>query len=95
MDKRIMELLDLAATEGIMLPYPPETIIALEDTGAVVDLRTGAILIGEADKPYRWELTVAGEALAVVLAYESTETHDMGCHYHRSAIYGCCVKDLR
>lgn len=76
MDKRIVELLDLAASERITLPYPPETIIALEDAGAVVDLHTGAVLVGEADKAYRWELTVGGEALAVVLAYESQETRD-------------------
>ena len=63
-DKRIQELLELAAQEGITLPYLPEIIIALEDTGAVVDLVTGAILIGEADTPYQWELTPYGEAIA-------------------------------
>lgn len=47
-----------AGAERITLPYPPETIIALEDAGAVVDLYTGAVLVGEGDKTYRWELTV-------------------------------------
>jgi hypothetical protein len=50
-DNRISELLQLAAEEGLTLPYPPETIIALEDQGAVVDLRTGAIHPGLADAP--------------------------------------------
>jgi hypothetical protein len=45
-DPRIEELLELAVTEGISLPYPPETIIRMEDAGNVVDLRTGAIEIG-------------------------------------------------
>lgn len=70
MSKRIDELLELAAEEGIELPYPPEVICALEDTGAVVNLETGEILPGEADRPYSWELTVIGEALGVVLQYE-------------------------
>lgn len=40
-DPRILELLQLAAEEGIILPLPPEQIIALEDNGYTVDLRTG------------------------------------------------------
>lgn len=71
MDKRILELLELAEVEGITLPYAPETIVAMENTGAVVNLVTGAILIGEADRPYHWALTVLGEAVGVVLACES------------------------
>lgn len=67
-DIRITELLALAESEGIVLPYPPAMICALEDTGAVVDLRTGAILIGEADTPCTWELSEAGEILAIMLA---------------------------
>ncbi len=63
-DPRITELLAWAEQEGVQLPYPPETILHLEETGAVVDLRTGAILIGEADALYTWALTPAGEALA-------------------------------
>lgn len=45
------------------LPLPIETIIALEATGAVVDLATGAVLPGRAE--YRFRLTVVGEAEAV------------------------------
>ena len=70
MDPRIIQLLDFAAAEGLTLPYPPATILALEDTGAIVDLHTGAISPGEADKPIRFRLTVIGEAVAVVLAAE-------------------------
>lgn len=70
-DPRITELLELAAAEGLQLPYPPETILALEDTGAIINLHTGAIYPGEADQPVHFRLTVIGEALAVVLAAES------------------------
>lgn len=63
-DPRIAELLDWAESEGRELPLRPETIIALEDTGAVVDLETGAVLPGEADKLYIWTWTPAGEAFA-------------------------------
>mgnify|MGYP000075285285 FL=1 len=45
------------------LPLPIETIIALEETGAVVDLATGAVLPGRAEHRYR--PTVVGEAAAV------------------------------
>jgi len=45
-DPRITELLDLATSEGIRLPYPPETIIRQENAGNTVDLSTGAITIG-------------------------------------------------
>lgn len=69
-DRRVTELLELAASEGLTLPYPPSMIVALEETGAIVDLRTGAILPGEADKPHRFHLTVIGAPLAVVLAAE-------------------------
>jgi hypothetical protein len=65
-DPRIVELL----AEGLTLPYPPDVIARLEDTSAVVDLRTGAILPGEADTPYHHELTVIGEATAIVLQAE-------------------------
>jgi len=45
-DPRIVELLELAEAEGLTLPYPPETIIRMEDAGNVVDLNTGSIEIG-------------------------------------------------
>jgi hypothetical protein len=65
-DNRIAELLQLAEEEGLVLPYPPETIIAFEDQGAVVDLTTGAIYPGLADAPLGDVLTeVEGALLAV------------------------------
>lgn len=64
MDKRIVELLALAKEEGLTLPYPAELIVAMEDRGCVVDLRTGDIIVGEADKEYVWEWTDKGRALA-------------------------------
>ena len=71
MDNRIAELEALAVAEGITLPYLPEVIVRIEDTSAVVDLVTGAILIGEADTPYRWAWTPYGEAVAHLLLVES------------------------
>ncbi len=67
-DTRIQELLELATAEGITLPYPPEFIVAMEDFGNVVDLMTGAIMVGEANTPYQWELTPTGEAVAHLLS---------------------------
>lgn len=63
-DPRVGELLALAESEGITLPYPPALIVAMEDRGAVVDLRNGSIIVGEADREYVWTLTEAGQALA-------------------------------
>lgn len=58
---KLNELLDLAEAEGIKLPYPPDMIARLEETGAIVDLNTGEIKIGEADN-VRFTLTTYGEA---------------------------------
>lgn len=44
-DSRIAELLELAKVEGFTLALHPSIIIAMEDAGAVVNLRTGAIVI--------------------------------------------------
>jgi hypothetical protein len=63
-DPRITELMELAAAEGLTLPYPPEMIARLEDGGAVVDLVTGATIVNGADVRYR--LTLLGEANAIV-----------------------------
>jgi hypothetical protein len=52
-DPRISELLELAATEGLALPCPIETILLMEDCGAVVDLHTGRIHAGAADLRYQ------------------------------------------
>ena len=62
-EQRIADLLAWAAEEGIALPLPAATIIALEETGAIVDLHTGAITPGGAD--HRYGLTVIGEAVGV------------------------------
>lgn len=65
--QRIADLLELAEAEGLTLPPLPAGMIArMEESGAVVDLRTGAILPGAADVRYR--LTVLGEANAVAYA---------------------------
>jgi hypothetical protein len=40
-DVRVQELQDFAASEGIMLPMPPQMILWFEDRGCVVDLHTG------------------------------------------------------
>lgn len=42
-DPRIKELLDQAEELGIALPLPPSVIVAVEDAGAIVNLRTGSI----------------------------------------------------
>jgi hypothetical protein len=68
MDTRVSELLALAAAEGLTLPYSPALILWLEDAGHVVDLATGAILLGEGDRPYHWQWTPVGEAWAHLLA---------------------------
>jgi len=70
-DDKVKELLELAAAEGLTLPYSPETIARLESTGAIVDLVTGAILVGEADTVYRFELTPEGRAVADLLEKEA------------------------
>ena len=68
LDRRIDELLELVAREGITLPMSPKAIIEQEDMGNIVDLRTGVITLGEADKRYDWHLTEAGRRLAVEIA---------------------------
>lgn len=65
-DKRIAELLELAATERIVLPYSPRIILALENNGHVVDLTTGHIVPGGAN--YTVTLTTVGEAEFFVAA---------------------------
>lgn len=67
-DKRVADLVALAASEGLILPYPPDVIARLEVSGAVVDLVTGAIIVNGAET--RYSLTVLGEATAIVLQSE-------------------------
>lgn len=69
--QRIADLLELAEAEGVTLPLPAATIAKLEETGAVVDLRTGGVMPGGADVRYR--LTVLGEANAVVWRKERND----------------------
>lgn len=64
MQQKIRELVELAEAEGLTLPYPPDVIARLEESGATVDLVTGAITPGGADQRYR--LTVIGEAELIV-----------------------------
>jgi len=58
---RILELLELAAKQGFVLPMSPEEIIQLEDDGHIVDLVNGEIIIDGASDWF--ELAPAGEAL--------------------------------
>lgn len=74
-DPRILELLEWEAANGSPLPRPAEEILALEDAGHVVNLATGDILWNHADAPQRIEVTVVGEATAVVLALDAGEVH--------------------
>ena len=69
-DPRIEELLALAKAEGLTLPYTPEFIITQEDQGHVIDLTTGAIILGESDATYSWSLTPQGEELARIIKGE-------------------------
>lgn len=59
--KRIAELEQLAAEEGIALPWPAAVIAQIEAGGGYVDLNTG--IVGRSDE--RVSLTVVGEAVAV------------------------------
>lgn len=61
-EQKRFELAVLAEELG-GLPLSIDTIIAIEATGAVVDLVTGAITINGAEQ--RVSLTVVGEAVAV------------------------------
>lgn len=64
-ERRVQDLLELAAAAGIALPLPVDVIARLEAEGVVVDLVTGAVIVGGADR--RYALTPAGEALGVII----------------------------
>jgi len=66
--QRITDLERFAAEEGLRLPMPADMIARLEETGAVVDLMTGAIIPGAAD--VRYSTTLLGDANAVVWGKE-------------------------
>ena len=78
-DPRITELIELAQAERIALPYSPATIVAIEDIGAIVDLRTGVIEHGPGT---RVEPTVIGEAVAVTLRAKGFEVVARGDFNH-------------
>lgn len=71
MAQAAQDLLDLAAKEGLTLPYPAENIVRLEATGAVVDLTTGAIIVNGAET--RFSLTLLGQANAIVWESENNQ----------------------
>lgn len=52
-DTRIQELIDLAREEKLDLPMSPNAIVALEDSGKIVDLVTGAIYAAVTVAPSR------------------------------------------
>lgn len=56
--KRIEELEQLAADEGLTLPWPAEVIAGIEERGGYVDLASGLVGSGEE----RVALTAKGEA---------------------------------
>jgi hypothetical protein len=64
--QRIIELEALAAEEGIRLPWPADVIAGVEEKGHLVDLVTGALVLGGSAQ--RVSLTVVGEAVAVANA---------------------------
>ena len=64
MFNRILEILEFAAENGIVLPMSVEEIIQLEDDGHIVDLVNGEIIIDGASNWF--ELSPAGEALVHV-----------------------------
>lgn len=51
-EQAVADLVELAAAEGLTLPYAPAFIVAQEQAGHVVDLETGAILVAEAHRGY-------------------------------------------
>ena len=60
--RRIQELEELAAKEGITLPFPAKVSAGMEERGQYVDLFTG--MVGSDQE--RIELTTLGEAVAIV-----------------------------
>ena len=54
---RIFELEEFARLEGFTLPFSAAEIVALEDRGFVIDLRTGQILEDiDIDAPIEFEI---------------------------------------
>lgn len=61
-EQAVADLVELAAAEGLTLPYAPAFIVTQEQAGHVVDLRTGAILVAEAHRGYA--ATALGEHMS-------------------------------
>ena len=59
-EDKVADLVELAELEGITLPFPPDMIARLEETGAVVNFSTGEIIVNGAEQ--RYSLTTYGEA---------------------------------
>ena len=73
-DPRIQELLDLAEAERFSLALPPAVIIKMEDAGAIINLRTGAIVIGGESVRY----APSEQALACTSRYQVVQTAQGG-----------------
>lgn len=65
-DPRVAELEQLAASEGIRLPYPADYIVWLEDRGRLVDLVTGEVIYARLVATP----TPAAQAIVHLLAHE-------------------------
>ncbi len=62
-DPRVQELLELAASEGFILPMPVRLILWFEDRNCIVDLATGI-----ASRPTVGTPTPIGKAVSHLLA---------------------------
>ena len=62
-DPRVAELLELAASEGLRLPMPAETIVHFERQGHIVDLLSGEVYTVITSTP-----TPSGKAVSHLLA---------------------------
>jgi len=65
-EERVYDLAVLAEKDGLSLPYPAETIAKLEETGAIVDLVTGAVIVNGENQ--RATVTVHGEVIAHLIS---------------------------
>lgn len=63
-DKRVVELEQLAHEENITLPYPADYIVWLEDHGRMVDLNSGDVIYAKLVAVP----TTSAEAVAYLLA---------------------------
>ena len=73
-DPRTQELLDLAEAERFTLALPPSVILKMEDAGAIVNLRTGEIVIGGESVRY----APTDQALERTSRYQVVQTEQGG-----------------